>query len=141
MPHVPSPTGLFISTKRHSRIHDAIAVDPDGAGTKLGRNSVSLGDVTGPHPGGEAVGCVVRFRDEVIDTHGAFRSMVHEGEIVIPRVSLGEPLRSECDHFLDCVLQGTSPHTGAAAAVDVVRALDAIDRSMRLGGARVSVLA
>jgi predicted dehydrogenase len=82
-----------------------------------------------------------RVRDEVIDTHGAFRSMVHEGEIVIPRVSLGEPLRSECDHFLDCVLKGTSPRTGAAPAVDVVRALDAIDRSMRLGGARVSVLA
>jgi predicted dehydrogenase len=82
-----------------------------------------------------------RVRDEVIDTHNAFRSMVHEGEIVIPRVSLGEPLRSECDHFLDCVLQGTSPRTGAAPAVDVVRALDAIDRSMRLGGARVSVLA
>jgi predicted dehydrogenase len=82
-----------------------------------------------------------RVRDEVIDTHREFRSMVHEGEIVIPRVSLGEPLRSECDHFLDCVLQGTSPRTGAAPAVDVVRALDAIDRSMRLGGARVSILA
>ena len=67
MPHVPPPTGLFISAKRHSRIHHSIAVDPDGAGTKLGRNSVSLGDVAGPHPGGEAVGCIVRFRNEVID--------------------------------------------------------------------------
>ena len=67
MSHVAPPTGLFISAKRHSRIHDSIAVDPDSAGAKLGRNSVSLGDVACPHPGGEAVGCVVRFRNEVID--------------------------------------------------------------------------
>jgi predicted dehydrogenase len=80
-----------------------------------------------------------RVRDEVIDTVGKFRSMVHEGEIVIPRVSLGEPLKAECDHFLECVLHGAVPRTGAAPAVDVVRALDAMDRSMRLGGARVPI--
>jgi predicted dehydrogenase len=82
-----------------------------------------------------------RVRDEVIDTHGEFRSMVHEGEIVIPRVSLGEPLKSECDHFLECVLHDVAPRTGPRPAVDVVRALDAIDRSMRLAGASVSILA
>ncbi len=82
-----------------------------------------------------------RVRDEVIDTLGEFRSMVHEGEIVIPRVSLGEPLKSECDHFLECVLHGVAPRTGPALAVNVVRALDAIDRSMRLGGERVSIRA
>ncbi len=65
--------------------------------------------------------------------------MVHEGEILIPRVSLGEPLKAECDHFLDCVLHGAVPRTGAGQAVDVVRALDAIDRSMRLGGTRVPI--
>jgi predicted dehydrogenase len=80
-----------------------------------------------------------RVRDEVIDTVGKFRSMVHEGEILIPRVSLGEPLKAECDHFLECVLHGAVPRTGAAPAVDVVRALDAMDRSMRLGGARVPI--
>jgi predicted dehydrogenase len=80
-----------------------------------------------------------RVRDEVIDTLGKFRSMVHEGEILIPRLLLGEPLKAECDHFLDCVLHGAVPRTGAGQAVDVVRALDAIDRSMRLGGTRVPI--
>ncbi len=82
-----------------------------------------------------------RVRDEVIDTVGQFRSMVHEGEIVIPRVSLGEPLKAECDHFLDCVQRGVAPRTGPGPAIEVVRVLDAIDRSIRLAGASVSVVA
>jgi predicted dehydrogenase len=70
----------------------------------------------------------------VVDTLGGFRSLVHEGEILIPHVSLGEPLKAECDHFLDCVANGTKPRTGADEAIEVVRALNAIDRSMQRGG-------
>src|SRR5689334_3147819 len=79
-------------------------------------------------------------RDEVVDTLGQFRSLVHEGEIVIPRVSLGEPLRAECDDFLHCIETSDEPRAGYDAAMEVVRTLDAIDRSMGLGGTRVPLL-
>lgn len=82
-----------------------------------------------------------KVREGVVDTLGGFRSLVHEGDIVIPRVSLGEPLKSECDHFLECIASGVTPRSGPRLATDVVRVLAAIDRSMELGGARVTVAA
>lgn len=72
----------------------------------------------------------------VIDTLGGFRSIVHEGDITIPRVSLGEPLRTECEHFVACITDGVTCRSGPAEGIDVVRVLAAIDRSMAAGGAR-----
>ena len=71
----------------------------------------------------------------VVDTLGGFRSIVHEGDISIPQLSLGEPLKAECDHFVECIVEGMKPRTGAGAAVHVVRVLETIDRSMSRQGA------
>jgi predicted dehydrogenase len=69
-----------------------------------------------------------------VDSFASFRASIREGEIVIPRVALGEPLRAECEHFLDCIAAGTQPLTGGAEALSVVRVLEAIERSVRNGG-------
>jgi predicted dehydrogenase len=74
------------------------------------------------------------FRPGFVDTFASFRASVREGDITIPKVSLGEPLRSECEHFLDCIREGQRPLTGGAQGVAVVRALEAIERSVRKGG-------
>jgi predicted dehydrogenase len=79
------------------------------------------------------------FRPAFVDTFASFRASVREGSITIPKVSLGEPLRSECDHFLDCIRTGGTPMTGARMAVGVVRALEAIERSVRNHGAEEAV--
>ena len=34
-----------------------------------------------------------------VDSFASFRASVREGDITIPKVALGEPLRAECDHF------------------------------------------
>jgi predicted dehydrogenase len=73
------------------------------------------------------------------DTFASFRASVREGDITIPKVSLGEPLRSECEHFIDCIMDGTTPITGGPEGVAVVRALEAITRSVKDGGAEASV--
>jgi len=78
-------------------------------------------------------------REGVVDTLGRFRSIVHEGDITIPRVSLGEPLRTECEHFVECITDGVECRSGAREGVDVVRTLAAIDRSIAAGGARTEV--
>jgi len=41
--------------------------------------------------------------------------------IDVPR---GEPLKSECQHFLDCVANGTTPFTDAEEALRVLRVLE-----------------
>jgi predicted dehydrogenase len=68
---------------------------------------------------------------DVVDTFASFRASIREGEITIPKVSTGEPLRNECEHFLDCIRTGKRPIVGGTEGAAVVRALEAIDRSMR----------
>jgi predicted dehydrogenase len=74
---------------------------------------------------------VVEERDisDYIDTFASFRSNVREGDIRIPRVELGEPLREECDHFLECVESGRQPSTGGREGAAVLRVLEAVQRS------------
>lgn len=66
-----------------------------------------------------------------VDTFASFRASVRDGDVTIPRVPMGEPLRAECEHFLDCVELGKEPLTGGREGAAVVRALEAIDRSIR----------
>ncbi len=45
-----------------------------------------------------------------------------------------EPLRAECQHFLDCVETRTSPVSNGAEGLRVLRVLDACQRALRNGG-------
>ena len=69
-----------------------------------------------------------------IDTFATFRASVRDGDITIPRITPGEPLRAECQHFLECIAAGAEPATGGRQALAVVRALEAIERSLRNHG-------
>jgi UDP-2-acetamido-3-amino-2,3-dideoxy-glucuronate N-acetyltransferase len=50
-----------------------------------------------------------------------------------------EPLRKECEHFLDCVATGGRPQTDGESALRVLEVLDACGRSLNQGGAPVLV--
>jgi predicted dehydrogenase len=76
---------------------------------------------------------------EVVDTFASFRASIRDGDITIPKVSTGEPLRNECEHFLDCIRSGKPPLVGGTEGAAVVRALEAIDRSMRDHGREQAV--
>ena len=69
-----------------------------------------------------------------VDSFASFRASVREGDITIPKVALGEPLKVECDHFLDCIETGAAPESGAREGLGVVRALEALHRSARNRG-------
>ncbi|MCC7536975.1 MAG: Gfo/Idh/MocA family oxidoreductase [Deltaproteobacteria bacterium] len=75
-----------------------------------------------------------RTRPGFIDTFASFRASVRDGDITIPKISAGEPLKAECDHFLQCIARGTPPLTGGRDGVAVVRALAAIQRSIANNG-------
>jgi predicted dehydrogenase len=69
-----------------------------------------------------------------VDSFASFRASVRDGDVTIPKVAMNEPLKAECEHFLDCVLQGGVPLSDGATGVAVVRTLDAVMRSARAGG-------
>ena len=58
-----------------------------------------------------------------------------KGEIV--DLDNREPLRAECQHFLDCVGSRTSPLSDGAEGLRVLRVLDACQRSLLRGGIAV----
>src|SRR3989454_6792108 len=58
-----------------------------------------------------------------------------QGELV--DVDDREPLREECQHFLDCVESRTAPLTDGTEGLRVLRALDACQRSLLGGGTAV----
>lgn len=69
-----------------------------------------------------------------VDTFASFRESIQEGEITIPHVPSAEPLKLECDHFIECLELSRPPLTGGMEGLRVVKTLDAIDRSLRSAG-------
>ena len=57
-----------------------------------------------------------------------------KGDVTVPKVPLGEPLAIQCAHFLECIVSGKQPFTGAPEGIAVVRALEAMQRSIRARG-------
>lgn len=72
------------------------------------------------------------------DNFAEFQYSYHYGDSYIPYVKHEEPLKVECQHFLDCILNGKTPITGGKEGLDVVRILEASNASLKLNGAAVS---
>lgn len=73
------------------------------------------------------------------DTFAGFHYAYHYGDTYSPFIQQDEPLRTECQHFLDCIRNGTVPLTGGAAGIEVVRILEASTTSLKQNGAPVSL--
>ena len=66
--------------------------------------------------------------DEDYSSYGEY--IARSGDASSPRISNEEPLRIECRHFIDRVLDGAEPRSGAESALRVVRVLEALQRSL-----------
>ena len=74
------------------------------------------------------------------DTFAEFQYAYHYGDSYIPHVRQEEPLKTECQHFLDCIRDGDTPLTDGRAGLELVRILEASSVSLRNKGAPVPVL-
>ncbi|MDP8923310.1 MAG: Gfo/Idh/MocA family oxidoreductase [Chloroflexota bacterium] len=74
-------------------------------------------------------------------SYGEYHFLMRDGNIISPRIEFSEPLKNQCGHFLEAATRGTSPLTDGAAGREVVRVMEAIDRSLRRRGAPVAVAA
>jgi predicted dehydrogenase len=86
----------------------------------------------------------IRIYDKGVDRAGQVvpysdALTVRSGDILIPRISLQEPLRIECQHFVDCVRDRKNPLTDGADGLRVVRVLAAAQASLDAGGSPVPV--
>jgi predicted dehydrogenase len=65
---------------------------------------------------------------------GEFQCSYHYGDVTIPNIRFVEPLRQECQHFLDCVKNGTQPITSGVQGWEVVKVLEAAQSSLLNSG-------
>jgi predicted dehydrogenase len=73
------------------------------------------------------------------DTFDQFPYTYRYGDITIPRIGGAEPLRTEAQHFLECVKTGATPLSDGESGLRVVRILEATDQSLYKGGARIEL--
>lgn len=71
------------------------------------------------------------------DSFAEFHYSYHYGDMYAPYVKQEEPLKVQCQHFLDCVRDGKTPITSGLRGMQVVKILEAASESLKQGGAEV----
>jgi predicted dehydrogenase len=82
----------------------------------------------------------IRIYDRGVDTppytetFGDFQCSYRYGDVVIPNIRFVEPLKLECQHFLDSIVNHTEPQSSGRVGLQVVKVLEAADRSLHNEG-------
>jgi predicted dehydrogenase len=91
----------------------------------------------------------IKIYDKGIDKHnknvnlgefkdfGEYQLIQRAGNVMIPKVNINEPLKKECQHFIECILEDKEPITNGRSSLDVIRVLEAADRSLKNSGKEV----
>jgi predicted dehydrogenase len=66
--------------------------------------------------------------DEKIQSYGEY--IMRSGDIWSPRIPNAEPLRLECQHFLDCIAEGRTPVSDGESGLRVVRVLERLQEEL-----------
>ncbi|HEU4905878.1 MAG TPA: Gfo/Idh/MocA family oxidoreductase [Solirubrobacterales bacterium] len=70
---------------------------------------------------------------------GEYRASYRAGDIVSPRIAPSEPLALELADFAGAIREGSTPASSAEFGLEVVQALEALERSIQLDGQPVEV--
>jgi predicted dehydrogenase len=73
------------------------------------------------------------------DTFAEFHYAYHYGDMYAPYIKQEEPLKTECQHFLDCIRDGKKPISSGEQGLALVRVLEASSESLKRGGAPVEL--
>jgi predicted dehydrogenase len=73
------------------------------------------------------------------DSFGEFQYSYHYGGMYCPYIKLVEPLKVECQHFMDCIKTGVQSESSGTDGLEVVRILEAASASLKIGGGQVLI--
>jgi predicted dehydrogenase len=73
------------------------------------------------------------------ESFGEYQLTYRTGDIVSPHVPAAEPLLLEMGDFCEAIRTGRPPRSSAQIGLEVVRTIEAVDRSFALEGARVTL--
>jgi predicted dehydrogenase len=64
------------------------------------------------------------------DTRSWGEYITRSGDVFSPRIANAEPLRLECEHFIECVRSGALPRSDGHSGLRVVRVLERLQHSL-----------
>ncbi len=73
------------------------------------------------------------------DTYAEFHYAYHYGDMFSPYIKQYEPLKMQCQHFLDCIHTGERSETNGMEALKVVQVLEAATASLKNEGCRIQL--
>src|SRR5205814_6785561 len=73
------------------------------------------------------------------ETFGEYQLSYRSGDIVSPRIEATEPLSLELADFAKAIVEGTPLVSSPEVGLDVVRTIEAVDRSLAEGGGPVTL--
>jgi predicted dehydrogenase len=73
------------------------------------------------------------------DTFAEFHFSYRSGDILSPRIDEYEPLRKQCDTFVECIQKEISPHSDGNNGLRVVAILEAASKSLKQSGRKVQL--
>ncbi len=73
------------------------------------------------------------------DTFAEFQYSYHHGDTYSPYINQVEPLKVECQHFLDCIKSGSKPDSSGIEGMTVVQVLEAASKSLGNGGGKIKI--
>ena len=73
------------------------------------------------------------------DTFGEFNYAYHYGDMYSPYIRQEEPLKVQCQHFIDCIKNRTACFSSGNEGLEVVKILEAASLSIKNGGMKISL--
>jgi predicted dehydrogenase len=80
--------------------------------------------------------------DEFIHSPSSFAEFqfkIRSGDVTIPTIQFGEPLQTECQHFIDCIQKKCDPLADGENGLRVVKVLEAAEQSLKQSGRPVDL--
>lgn len=72
-------------------------------------------------------------------SYGEFLTTLRFGDIYCPWIDTTEPLKNQCNHFIECIQNGKEPKTSGENSLIVIKILEAAEKSLRSGGKAVRI--
>jgi predicted dehydrogenase len=71
------------------------------------------------------------------ESYGEYKLTYRTGSIVSPHIKAAEPLVTELTDFSRCILTSSTPESSAELGIEVVKMVEAVDRSFAANGSRI----
>ena len=75
------------------------------------------------------------------ESFGEFQLLTRAGDVLIPKVNFVEPLKVECQHFLNSIRTGERPLTDGRHGLQIVEALETAEKSLKANRAETGGIA